>query len=105
MESSLIFIPIIIISVVLTLKIIKSPDFRQTTAESKKALIQLSIGGLVGAVLLLSIFWIFLIAFGKTPAKLNPYIYMLPYIASFPIALAGFWLGSIFGLLKNKHNK
>ena len=105
MENSIILIPIIIISVILILKIMKSPEFRQTTVETRKAFIRLSVGGFIGAILLLSIFWLYLIAAGRTPDKLNPYVATLPYIASLPVALVGFWVGSMVGLMKRKHKK
>lgn len=105
MDSSIILIPIIIISVILTLKILKSPEFRQTTAETKKAFIRLYIGGFAGAVLLVSIFWLYLIAVGRTPDKLNPYVEIMPYFASFYMALIGFWAGSIADLPMKRNQK
>lgn len=105
MEYSIILIPIIFVSVLLTLKIIKSPEFKQTTTETKGAVIRLSIGGFLGAVFLVSIYWLYLFLARRTPDKLNPYVATLPYIASVPIALAGFWLGSIVGLLKRRQKK
>ena len=100
MESSIILIPIIIISAFLILRMIKSSEFGQATPETRKAFIRLFVGGIVGAFLLLSIFWLYLIAVGRTPNKLNPYIATLPYIASLPVSLVGFWVGSMVGLMK-----
>ena len=104
MSGSIILAIVAIVSALLIYKTIKAEETKRTAKETRKALFRLFMGGVIGLIVLVSFFWLFLIIAGRTPDKLSPYISELPYITSSVVALIGFCIGAILGLIKRKAN-